>query len=412
MPAHQLLQARFLRARELPQARHGKAAVLVHEGHDIGDGRDRDEVEVPRERLRGRAEQRLPELPDHPGAAELRERVVAAIRPDHGAVGELRPRTVVVGDHHVEPERSRMRDLVDGRNPAVDGQDEPAALLGEARDRLSREPVALVEAARQMPRDVGAELAEDEDGQGGRADPVGVVVAVDADLPSLCDGTPNRLTGRLHVAEPKRVVFRQLGGEEFAGPSRVCVSAPYEDGRESLTQPEIAHESFDLVSRAVGAQLPVRLLHGQSTVRRPPDGRARTHGANRTGRRTAHYASARAVVPAKPAPPLTVGVASERLTRGKLHAEEREPDEEREHGHRKACDEPRMAPPLQSLPADLRPEHDQAGRRAEDHDQDRREDCRALQRELEDPDRHQHERGGHEAREKHRPHAHGVSLVP
>ena len=89
--AHQLLEAGLLRARQLPQPGDGQAAVLVQERHDVGDGGDRDEVEVPQERLRARPEQRLSELPDDPGAAELRERVLAAVGPDDRAIRQFRP---------------------------------------------------------------------------------------------------------------------------------------------------------------------------------------------------------------------------------------------------------------------------------------------------------------------------------
>ena len=55
------------------------------------------------------------------------------------------------------------------------------AVVGEPRDRVARDAVALLEAARQVPADVGAELAQRQHGERGRADAVDVVVAVDAD---------------------------------------------------------------------------------------------------------------------------------------------------------------------------------------------------------------------------------------
>ena len=59
--------------------------------------------------------------------------------------------------------------------------DEPAAFAGETLERAAADAVALVEAARQVPLDVGADLAQDEDREHRGADAVGVVVAVDAD---------------------------------------------------------------------------------------------------------------------------------------------------------------------------------------------------------------------------------------
>ena len=49
-------------SRRRPEAR--ERAVLVDERHDVGDGRERDDVEVPLEERMARAEQRLGELPD------------------------------------------------------------------------------------------------------------------------------------------------------------------------------------------------------------------------------------------------------------------------------------------------------------------------------------------------------------
>ena len=52
---------------------------------------------MPPQRLRAGAEQRLPELPDDAGPAQLAERVVAAVGPDDRARGQLRSGAVVVG---------------------------------------------------------------------------------------------------------------------------------------------------------------------------------------------------------------------------------------------------------------------------------------------------------------------------
>ena len=71
--AHERLQPRLLRARERAQAGDRERAVLVDERHDVGDRRERDEVEVPLRDLRVDAEERLAELVDDAGAAELRE---------------------------------------------------------------------------------------------------------------------------------------------------------------------------------------------------------------------------------------------------------------------------------------------------------------------------------------------------
>ena len=83
-------------------------------------------------------EKRLRQLPDDAGAAEAREGIVALQRRDDWTGGERLGRAVVIGDDHLEPERARVLDLGDGRDAAVDRQDEVEALLGEPRQRLRR----------------------------------------------------------------------------------------------------------------------------------------------------------------------------------------------------------------------------------------------------------------------------------
>ena len=126
-------------------------------------------------------------VPQRPG-----ERVVALERRDDRAGGERLGRPVVVGDDDLEPERPRVLDLGDRGDAAVDGQHEVESLLGEPRERAGVQPVALFEARRQMPRHVCSELAQEQDGERGRADAVGVVVAVDADACAALDRSADR----------------------------------------------------------------------------------------------------------------------------------------------------------------------------------------------------------------------------
>ena len=68
--AHQRAQPRLLRPRERAQPGARERAVLVDERHDVGDRREADQVGV----LVDRDAERLRELRDDAGAAELRER--------------------------------------------------------------------------------------------------------------------------------------------------------------------------------------------------------------------------------------------------------------------------------------------------------------------------------------------------
>ena len=111
--------------------------------------------------LRGDAEERLAELVHYAGAAQLGKRVLGGTGGDDWTVGQRLSGTVMVRNDHVEATLSRLGHLGDSRDPAVDGEDEPAALVGEPGECLAANAVALVEAARQMPGDLRPKLAQE-----------------------------------------------------------------------------------------------------------------------------------------------------------------------------------------------------------------------------------------------------------
>ena len=159
-----------------------------------------------------------------------------------GTVGQRLGRPVMVRDDDVEAAFFRLGHLGDGRDPAVDGEDEPAALVGEPGERLAADAVAFVEATRQMPGDLGAELAQEENGERGGGDAVDVVVAVDADPAALLDSGTDLRARDLHVAEQERVVRRLLAVEETARVGGIGEAAPHEHGGRQLGDPELANE--------------------------------------------------------------------------------------------------------------------------------------------------------------------------
>ena len=71
--AHERLEPGPSGRSERAETRRGQRAILVDERDDVGDRRERDQVEVPPYRRMLRAEERLTELVDDTGAAELRE---------------------------------------------------------------------------------------------------------------------------------------------------------------------------------------------------------------------------------------------------------------------------------------------------------------------------------------------------
>ena len=127
---------------------------------------------------------------------------------------------------------------------------------------LAADAVALVEAARQVPGDVGAELAQQENGERGGGDPVDVVVAVDADPAALLDGGADLRARSFHVAEEERVVRRLLAVEEAARVGGIGVAAPDEHGGGQLGDAERAGELRLGGGRAVG-ECPGAVVHVQ-----------------------------------------------------------------------------------------------------------------------------------------------------
>ena len=147
---------------------------------------------------------------------------------------------MVVGDDHVDPEPAGLVDLGDGGDAAVDREDELHAVLGEPRDRRRGDAVALLEPAREVPDDVGAELPQRQRRERRGADPVDVVVAVDADPLAPLDRGAEPLDGRGHVTEQERVVRDALGLEEGARRRRDRRAPAHEHGRDGLRDAERA----------------------------------------------------------------------------------------------------------------------------------------------------------------------------
>ena len=161
------------------------------------------------------AEQGLPELVDDSGAAQLGEGIRGRTRSDDRTVGHRLGRSVMVGDDDVEATLPCLGHLGRGRDSTVDREDEPATVVGQAGERLTADAVALVEATRQMPGDIGAKLAQEEDGEGCGGDSVDVVVAVDANPAALVDGGADPGARGRHVTEEEWVVRGQLSLEEL-----------------------------------------------------------------------------------------------------------------------------------------------------------------------------------------------------
>jgi len=179
------------------QAMLHEQAVLVDERHHVGDRAEGGEADRPQERLAepgrdaacsaGPRGDRPGELEGHAGAAEVAEGIRGAGEPrvdEHVGRGKLLGEVVVVGDDQLEAEPASPFRLRGRGDAAVDRDHEVRAVGGELLEGLGVEAVALVLAAGHVPGGLGVEGLEAADEDRRRAHAVGVVVAVDHDLPA------------------------------------------------------------------------------------------------------------------------------------------------------------------------------------------------------------------------------------
>ena len=166
------------------------------------------------------------------------------------------------------PAATRRRDLVDGGDRAVGGDQQLRPARGQALDRRRRQAVAVLAAAGQKPVDVGAERAQHADEDRRRADPVDVVVAVDRDAPARAHVVEHALADGVDAGERRRVVPLARGqpGPRGAG---VGQAAPHEH----------------LCRRVAHAELALEREHGGDVARGDLQAwRVRRHAREATGR--------------------------------------------------------------------------------------------------------------------------------
>ena len=113
---------------------------------------------------------------------------------------------MVVGDDDLDPQLLRQGDLLDSGDPAVDGDQQLRAALGQLLDVGRAQPVAVGQPVGDQPVALGAQLAQRADQDRRRADAVDVEVAVDGDPLARLDRREDPLDDRRHRAELARVV--------------------------------------------------------------------------------------------------------------------------------------------------------------------------------------------------------------
>ncbi len=148
------------------------------------------------------------ELVDDAAAGEVAKRVARigqlGVDDGEGRRGIPGLEAVMVGDYHVDAERRGALHLGVVGDPAVDGDNESAALGREGLHRGYREAVGFL-GDRYAPGGLDAELGQGLDHEDGRRDSVGVAVAEDEDLLALVGREEHAVDRVLHLREEEGV---------------------------------------------------------------------------------------------------------------------------------------------------------------------------------------------------------------
>jgi hypothetical protein len=230
---HQRLEPGLAGGGERPEPLAHEAPVLPHQRHAVGHRGERDDVEVrvgARGIHPGRFQQRLRQQVRDARRAQLRARVAADRRVHDRRVRQpaVGARRMVVGHHDVESGRARRGDLLHRRDRAVHGDEQLRPARGKPLDGRHREAIAVVDPARQVPVDVGAQRPQRADEHGGRAHPVDVVVPVHGDTRATLHVREDR---RRALAQPAERVERMADVrlQERARGRRIAHPAPHQD---------------------------------------------------------------------------------------------------------------------------------------------------------------------------------------
>ena len=272
---HQRLQPGLAGRGEHAQARAHEPAVLPHERDAVGDGGQRDDVEVGVRRggIHARPlEQRPREHVRHARRTQLRTGVSADARVHDRRVRQpaVGARRVMVGDHDVHARRAGRGDLLHRRDRAVHRDEQPRPARGEPLDGGEREPVAVVDPARQVPVDVGAQRPQRADEHRRRAHAVHVVVAVHGD-PRPALHVREDLRGALAQAAERVRRMAHVGVEERPRERGVREPAPHQHLRDDVRDAQRGAQPLG-GGVVVRGDIEAGVGHRSVTVRAAPDG--------------------------------------------------------------------------------------------------------------------------------------------
>ena len=175
----------------------------------------------------------------------------------------------MVADDDVQAQGARLRDLVDGGDGAVGGEQQARAALGEPLHRRRAEPVAVLGAAGQVPVHVGPQAAQHAHEDRGRADAVDVVVAVHRHARARAHVREDQSDRRVDAGEGREVMALARRQPRARG-LLLAQPAAHEDLREREAHAEPALERAHRRDRC-GWDVQ-EALHGRRTLGATADG--------------------------------------------------------------------------------------------------------------------------------------------
>ena len=198
------VEADEVRLGDALQATGDDDAVLPGHGHHVGNGADGGQGAVAGEKglLPALAAQRQHQLQRHAAARQIGEGI-GAVRPvgvhhRHGPwQGVLA--LVVIGDDHIHAQRGGEVHLLHPGDAAVHGDEQLYPLLMEGADGVLPQPVAVLNAARNIVQHIDAPAFQviHQDHRGG--DAVHVVIPEHRHAATLTDGPADALHRPVHV---------------------------------------------------------------------------------------------------------------------------------------------------------------------------------------------------------------------
>ncbi len=189
------------------------------------------------------------QLPHNGSPAQIVERVaLIESRVQDRTIWKLLAGLMVVCNDNLHSKLPGKLDLINSRDPAIDGHDQRSATLGQLPHIAVAEPIPVRDSVRDQPVAVDAKLAQRSHQDGRRADPVDVEVPMHRDPPFLFDDGQDRLQDRPHRLERLRRMHL-VGVEERPSLLGRPIAPPDERDGNRLAHAEVRREPASLLVR-------------------------------------------------------------------------------------------------------------------------------------------------------------------